>query len=291
MLENFFQLNGDPEVFASQQKLTDHLRISNDLRNVIFKPDTLNAPDTPIADNPFRSKIFTNVSFKDTMIQDIIFRECRFVDCLFIATRFINCEFRSCTFKDCNPYKVAFTNTYIDPSVFEGMLDPFKHSNIGINLFQQLYENSYNMRQIDFAASAEFNRHIWKRYMLNYEHRQWKNKNWKYFREWIPNVLSHYITGYGIRFQFLAIWTLLFGAGSMAANFFFWDSFSVVGRDGLVQERGFIEVLYYTANIVGGVGDMTPASPAGRVWFVVEAFFGLIIVSLFVRWLVKLALR
>ena len=62
-------------------------------------------------------------------------------------------------------------------------------------------------------------------------------------------------------------------------------------REGRRCRREFVEVLYYTATIPSGVGDFTPASDIGRLIFLGEAFLGLVIVSLFVTWLVKRALR
>lgn len=290
MLADFFKLNHPFTVFENQLRLTDILANSNDLRDVLFRPDTLVPTDTTIANSPFTGKTFTNVSFSKTEISGVIFRNCTFVDCLFIGTRFVDCEFHDCTFTGCNPHKIVFKNTYVDPCVFEGMLDPVKHSNIGIRLFQQLYENSTEMRQSEFANSAEFNRYKWRRYLLNYRYRGWKKKNLQYIMGWLTNYLFYILAGYGIRSKFLAAWASIAVAVSMGVNFLWWDSLSVVGKAGPVEEREFIKVLYYTATIPVGVGDFTPASNVGRL-ILGEAIFGLIIVSLFATWLVKRALR
>ena len=291
MLKDFFKLNLPFTVFKEQLELTKPLSNSNDLRNVLFQPDTLRPPDTTNTDSPFAEKTFTNVSFSKTTITGIIFRNCAFVDCLFIGTHFVNCEFHGCTFIGCNPHKAVFTNTYINPSVFEGMLDPVEHWNIGIHLFQQLYDNSTDMHQPEFANTAEFNRSKWNRYVLNHRYPRWKKKNPHYFVGWLTNYLFYILAGYGIRSKFLAAWTSIVVAGSLGVNFLLWDSLSIVGRDGPAGEREFVEVLYYTATIPGGVGDFTPASDMGRLIFLGEAFLGLVIVSLFVTWLVKRALR
>ena len=290
MLTDFFKLNSPFTVFEDLRRLTTHLVNSNDLRDVLFQPDTLQLHTTN-ASSPFTNKTFTNVSFSKTEISGVIFRDCTFVDCLFIGTRFVDCEFHGCSFAGCNPHKVVFKNTYIDPSVFEGMLDPVKYWNIGMYLFQQLYENSMEMHQREFADSAEFNRYKWKRYVLNHRYHGWRKRYPQYIRQWLTNYLFYILTGYGIRSKFLAAWAFIAVAGSVGVNFLWWDSLSVVGRDGPAGERDFIEVLYYTVTIPGGVGDFTPASDAGRLIFLGEAFFGLVIFSLFVNWLVKRALR
>ena len=291
MLTEFFKLNPPFTVFKDQLQLTESLRNSNDLRNVLYQPDTLGPPDTTNQNSPFTKKTFTNVSFSKTTISGVIFRNCAFVDCLFIGTRFVDCEFRGCTFTGCNPYRVVFKGTYIDPSVFEGMLDPVAHSNIGINLFQQLYDNSIAMHEPKFADTAEFNRSKWNHYVLNYRYPGWQRRDHKYIKEWLTNYLYYISAGYGIRFKFLATWTFIVIGGSVGVNFLCWDSLSVVGRDGPAREREFMEVLYYTATIPLGVGDFTPASDVGRFIFLVEALFGLMILSLFATWLVKRALR
>ena len=290
MLVDFFKLNAPFTVFHDKDQLTGILANSNDLRNVLFQPSTLTV-DTPNASNPFIGKTFTNVSFSKTEISGVIFRNCTFEDCLFIGTKFVNCEFHGCSFTGCNSHRVEFKNTYIDPSVFEGMLNPVEHWNIGMHLFQQLYDNSMEMRQREFANSAEFNRYKWKRYVLNHRHSGWRKKDPRYIMEWLTNYLFYILAGYGIRSKFLAAWALIAVAGSLGVNFLLWDSLDVVGKDGTTGEREFIKVLYYTATIPGGVGDFTPASDIGRLIFLGEAFFGLVIGSLFVTWLVKRALR
>lgn len=291
MLKDFFKLNSPIKVFKDEEELTKSLRNSNDLRNVLFQPDTLGPPDTTNRDSPFTGKTFTNVSFAKTTITGVIFRDCSFIDCLFIGTHFVSCEFHRCTFKGCNPHKVVFKDTYINPSVFEGMLHPVEHSNIGINLFQQLYNNSTQMHQPEFADTAEFNRSKWLRYNLNYQYPGWKKKDPKFISEWLKNYLFYILAGYGIRSKFWVAWGSIVLVISVAVNFFSWDCLRITGRDGLVVEREFIKALYYTVTIPVGVGDLTPASGIGRLIFLGEAFWGLVVLSLFVTWLVKRAMR
>ena len=269
-------------------ELTFPLKTSNDLRNVIYIPQALE-PGRP--ENRFIDKSFTNVSFSKTTITGVEFRNCKFIDCLFLGTSFVNCEFHDCTFEGCNPHKVLFTNTYIDPSVFEGMLDPGLYSNIGMHLFQQLFDNSMSMRQREFANVAEFNRSKWKRYVLNHKYPGKKRIDLKYLRLWLANYLFYILAGYGIRSRFLVTWAFFVGVGSLAVNYIWWESLSVVGREGPVAGRDIVEVFYYTFTIPVGVGDITPASAVGRLIFASEAAIGLVIVSFFVTWIVRRAVR
>ena len=290
MLTSFFKLNGKPRELLKQEDLISHLEISNDVRNVLYIPDTLSVR-TSNASNPFVKKSFNNVSFSQTTVTGAIFRECKFEDCLFVGTSFVNCEFHKCSFKGCNPHRVTFENTYIDPSVFEGMLDPVKYSNIGMRLFQHLYDNSMDMRQREFANSAEFNRSKWKRYVLNHEYRGWNKMKPRYWVEWIANYSFYAIAGYGIRARFIFAWAFVVMFMSLGINYCYWQSFNVLGKNGAVSEREFITVLYYTATIPYGVGELTPASSIGRIFFLGEAILGFVILSVFVTWLVKRALR
>ena len=312
MLTNFFRLNGHYEVIETQEDLINRLVTSHGLRDVSYEDDELRWPFRTTPSKPFEDKTFTNVSFSRTTITGVIFRNCEFVDCLFLWTRFVDCEFHDCTFKDCNPNKVQFENTYIDPSVFVGMLNKRQHSNIGINLFHQLYDNSVKMNQREFIITAEFNRHKWIRYSLDYKERERRKKlarqykdqgRWlarqflrlqfdrKYLGEWVSNILSWLFLGYGIRFKFVFFWMFALAGISFTTNFLGWEYLSVVGRDGQLAERGIVKVAYYTATIPSGLGDFTPASDIGKVIFLGEGFFGFVIVSLFATWLVKRCLR
>ena len=292
MLIDFFKLNRPFKVFNDELQLTTYLADSDDLENVLFKPDTLTIPsDARMANRIFTKKTFTNVSFSKTKISGIVFRDCKFVACLFIGTRFVDCEFHNCTFIGCNPHKVKFKNTYIHPSVFVGMLDPSEHSNIGIHLFQQLYINSTNMFQYEFADSADFNRRKWIRYALNYKFPRWDKIKPQYIGRWLGNYFYYVFAGYGVRASYVAVWALIVTCVSIAVNFLCWDSFGVMGKDGPVLEREFVTILYYTVTIPVGVGDFTPTSSVGRVIFLAEALLGLTILSLFATWLVKRALR
>ena len=287
----FFKLSGNPTKFFEQEEVFKILRNSPGLEDVEYWGDILEPPNVPIAKSPFKDKTFRNVSFKDTIIQGIVFENCKFVRCLFTATQFVDCSFYNCEFKKCSPHKVRFTNTYINPSVFEGMLDESDDSNIGINLFHQLYENSTQMQQFEFASTAEFNRQKWRRYHLNYKLREGQVSRGEYCNQWLSNYLSYLFTGYGVKFRFVAIWTSVFLMGSFLLNLILWDCMNVVGRDGPSNGRELFEILYYTVTIVPGVGDLTPTSSLGRLMFLIELISGFLVISIFMRWLVRRAVR
>ena len=291
MLKQFFKLNAPFEVFKCEDELTRRLNTSRGVQDILYQPDTLGPLETPIKDSPFKDKTFTNVSFAKTTVSGINFNNCEFVDCLFIGTRFVDCEFHDCKFSGCNTHKSIFKNTYINPAVFEGMLDPASHSNIGIHLFQQLFENSTAKRQSAFANNAEFNKHKWARYVLNYKYRGWKKVNLKYVSSWLSNFARYVFAGYGIRAKFLAAWAAVAMIGSFGLNFLLWERLNVVGWNGPVADRNLVEVVYYTTTIPGSLGDLTPASSLGRGLFLVEALIGLIFISVFVGWLVRRAVR
>ena len=291
MLTNFFKLNGECDRFDNHDKLTSAFRNSNELRNVIFLPDRLTLNDLGVPRTYFTDKTFDNVSFSKTLISGITFRRCTFKDCLFIATQFIDCEFHECTFLGCNPHKIVFKETYIDPSIFKGMLNKKEHSNIGIYLFQQLYKNAMDTGQPKYARTAEFNMRKWERYALDYKYPGWKKLHRSCFPEWTTNVVAYILVGYGIRARFWLSWAILVGMASISANYIWWDCLEVAGPNGQGVARTLVDVLFYTASTLGGFGNLSPGSTVGRLVFVIEAGFGLIILGLFLRWIVRLALR
>ena len=290
MLVDFFKLNTPFTIIADHDKLTEVLHVSSGLQSVLFQPSILTLEHLS-SRNLFYNKTFNNVSFSKTNIRGITFRNCTFTDCLFIGTQFVNCEFHDCGFKGCNPYKIELVNTYIDPAAFEGMLNPAKHWNIGIALFQQLYKNAMDMHQRNFARTAEFNENKWHRYLLTHRNPGWRKARPQFIIRWLINVLLYVFAGYGIRAKFLLFWAVVFGGGALLANSLWWDRLDVAGRDGIAPDRDFIRVLYYTVSTFIRSGDLTPRSDVGQLFFVGQAVLGIIVVSLFAAWLVKQVLR
>ena len=212
MLTNFFKLNEPFSVLSSYGDVVDHFRRADDLKNVLYEPDFF----SPTGGGGFKDKRFVNVSFSKTIIQQVTFTRCTFIDCLFIGTLFEKCEFHDCTFKQCNPYKCSFSETYIDPAAFKGMLDSKQHSNIGVALFSRLRLNSAEMHQADFEATADFEFRKWKRYQMEYDRRQKHISSWTFIRRWVPDITYYAFAGYGYSGTFFAGWT----SSSLLCSFF-----------------------------------------------------------------------
>ena len=291
MLNDFFKLNGDCDEFNDVDELKSALRNSNDLRNVIFLPARLTLEDLDDKRDLFTDITFNNVSFRETAFHGITFRRCVFEACLFMSTRFIDCEFHQCKFVGCNPLKIEFKNTYVDPEIFVGMLDKKKRSNIGVHLFQQLHRNAIETEQPKFSRTAEFNMRKWQRYDLDYKYPGWKKFTPGCFGSWSTNLLSYLFVGYGIRGKFWVFWAVLLGVLSAGTNFIWWESLEVVGRDNADIPRDFINVLFYTVTTLGNFGHLAPGSNVGKLVFIIQAGSGLFIVGLFLRWLIRQALR
>ncbi len=291
MLKNFFQLNRPFKEFCNFEDLRTILRHSDSLRDVAFMGDNLTQRDLDGETKLFSNKTFTNVSFSKTNITGVIFRNCIFKDCLFQSTQFNQCEFHECTFNGCNPNKIQFNNTYIDPAIFQGMIDHKKHPNIGIHLFHNLYNNAIRTNQPQFARTAQFNMRIWERYVLTY---QYRHKRWFHpprVKKWISNYASYLLIGYGIRARFWLRWAFVICVLSTIFNIVAWDHFDVVAENGAPVEESNLNVIYYTFTILGGLPLLTPNSNFGKVVFMFEAGFGLIIVAVLIAWLIRLVLR
>ena len=170
VLDDYFYLNEPYTKYRSVDQLKNVLINSNDLRDVMFLPRTLTLKDLGEDLDLFTDKTFTNVSFSKTDISGVSFTRCTFIDCLFINTKIDDCEFHRCNFDGCNPFRIEINSTYIDPRVFEGMINKSKHANVGIHLFQQLYDNAVKTNQPNFARTAEFNMRQWERHILSYRY-------------------------------------------------------------------------------------------------------------------------
>ena len=289
MLANFFQLNPSENMRTIRQPgdFISMLRNAAHVTDVIFEPHALKPEDLGDQRTIFTDKTFENISFSKTVISGIMFNRCRFIDCLFIDTSFIDCEFHGCSYKGCNPHKIELKNTYIDPRLLEDVVDKIKFANIGVYLFQQLYKNAMEMEQRKFARTAEFNLHKWERYILDDKHRRKQIGKAQYAKEWVPNYLFYLFAGYGLQFKFFATWTFVITSIFIAMNYLLWDSLGIVRPDNIEEERDIITVVYYTVMTLGRFSDLAPGSEFGRVLFLVETFFGLIIVALFLTWLGK----
>jgi len=287
MLIDFFHLNPEVTEIESEEELLDHFKRSDQLKNVIYRPDKL-APTRPL--NRFSNYKFENVSFSKTVIKEVIFIACEFKDCLFIGTTFLKCEFHRCKFNGCNLHKIIFKDTYINPNVFAKLLDHRKHSNIGVHLFHQLNVNSLNTYQRDFAITAEFFFRKWKRYQLTYE---WKNGELgflSFFKQWLPNILYYLLAGYGLRAKFFAKWTIILVSIVVFINYYFWNVFTIIGKEG---KNGLIEAFYFTIITLTtvGYGDLVPASNIGMFVIGLEAILGIVWLGVFASMIIRRLVR
>ena len=243
MLDSFFRLNGDSKKLETQDEFLEIIRYSDAVRDLEYRPNELK-PSRPR--NKFIKKRFTNVSFSKTEITGIEFKKCEFVDCLFIGTSFFDCEFHDCIFIGCNPYKISFRETYIDPACFADMLSPARHSNIGTWLFQQLLRNSAECRQPSFAQTAQYYFYKWKRYQLNYEHKNKELSTWQYFRRWFPSLMYDHLAGYGLRILPLARLTAVMLLSCTLFNHVAWNMFGIHSSTISAGNPTWTKSIYYT---------------------------------------------
>lgn len=290
MLENFFSLNGKPGRIESLNELTDHLRRSDHLKDVIYAPDELSL-ERPR--NRLKNKSFENVSFSKTMIKEAVFLDCTFRDCLFIGTEFESCEFHGCTFAGCNPYKASFSKTYINPTLFARVLDPKEHSNIGVILFQRLMVNFIEAKQHQFAKMAEYYFKKWKRFQLCYDFRNKKVSAAVFLKKWVPDKLYDSFAGYGLRTTPFLVWTLVLFALIILTNHTLWDHFGMRGDLDQIGKPNLIVTFYYTVITLStlGYGDITPGTSLGMALAGVEALLGIIWLAILASIIIKRMVR
>lgn len=276
MLKNFFKLNEPWKEITSESDLVEHFQRSNDLRNVLYRPDRF-SPRKPYR---LKDKTFENVSFSKTTIEEVVFRDCSFTDCLFIGSSFIKCEFRSCTFSGCNPHKVAFENSYVDPNSFKKLLNYREHTNIGLHLFNQLEQNARKQEQYPFIASAAYLFKKWNRYHLNWT---WHKKYigfWRWLVKWLPDFIYDLVAGYGWKIQKFIISSIVLVIIIAFTNHVFWNHLGMVGVDSKGGPNWIVSSYYTVVTLTTlGYGDITPTTQAGMTLASIEAIIGLIWLS------------
>lgn len=169
MLANFFELPGQP-ARIDQAEFLRLVAAPGQIRSKIYVPSTLVGPEFP------KHRVigcdFVEVSFTSTSIERFEFTDCTFTSCLFIGTIFKDCRFAGCLFIDCNTYRIEFIGVHVDPLSFEQCLNPERHQNIGVHLYQELLNNSRRQSQPDFAQDALFRFRQWLRFQSIYMLRQ-----------------------------------------------------------------------------------------------------------------------
>lgn len=290
MLADFFRLNPGFRIFESPKELGDLLLVSKHVANILYRPDewTPTRPSNRVSDTTFE-----NVSFSKTELIGLEFQNCKFKDCLFIGATIRNTEFHQCTFEGCNPHKIVFQDTYIDPSIFSGMLNEKEHSNIGVHLFQSLLRNSVSTQQRDFAQVAEFYFRRWQRYQHNYEARTGRISRSAWLRSWIPSVVFEYFAGYGLRSRYLAVWTAVLLIVIGVFNYAFWHQLGIAAATEAPQQRSFTDAIYFTVITMTtiGYGDFVPTTAFGRLSVAFEGGIGLVLLGTFAATVIKKLVR
>jgi hypothetical protein len=283
MLNDFFKLDKPFNSFDEAQ-LEAHFKVSNDLRSVMYVPDNWIAKP-----KSYKGCQFTNVSFSKTKITKVTFTECTFTDCLFIGTEFEDTEFHRCHFQDCNFYKTAFDRCYIDPNSFNfNKRYRTTHANVGVQLFQQLYDDAARSRQSEFAMVADIQFRRWKRWQLDYDRKSRKIgrlEKWKRsFFSWMYEAL----TGFGYKpFRFVIATMLFFGAVSIANMFFLPQRIKIDGD--VVNQINFADAIFYTFSMMTALGfsSIIPQTSAAKLFAVGQALAGIGWLGLFTSLLVK----
>jgi hypothetical protein len=226
--------------------------------------------------------------------REVTFTNCTFRDCLIVGTEFSDCEFHTCSFENCNTYKFRLRNTYIDPSSF--ILAKTYHrsaSNIGVELFQKLYDNAMDSHQTHFAAAADVARRRWRRHQWQYDLRRRNapkaKTTWHIFINLIVDLTAKY--GYG-PLRFLCISGAIFALVAWLAQMF-WSSMGVAKSGVAISTVTFIDSLYYSMLLMTTLGfsDLLPANTAGKLYAIFCALFGISWIALFTAILVKRVIR
>lgn len=235
---------------------------------------------------PWRHRIqgvtFTRVSFTRTIISDFEFNGCTFDRCEFIGSTFRNCRFTSCKFLVCNPYRIEFSECFIDPRQFDECVPLRGYENVGLHLFHELLRNSRQQAQPDFADEAQFRFRKWQRYQITAEMshtRSWWNRAQKGIRA-IAMLMFDMTTGSGMRVSRLLITAalLLMFMGSLN-----WRYAAALGlhQDGQVI-ASYWDAFYVSAVITTtlGFGDITPSTTLGRIVVSGEAILGFVLFAM-----------
>ena len=185
---------------------------------------------------------------------------------------------------------MSFTHTYIDPRVFVSTIDPKKYSNIGVWLFWQLFQNSAQIHQPDFARTAQYQFEKWQRYQYNYEYTKGEMPLGRYLSKWILNWLFDKSLGYGIRMVPFIRLTALLLTVMWLINYYCWEALGLhvnVTTSGVVHSWPI--AFYYTVVTMTtlGYGDITPTTSTGMILASIEAMIGLLWLSVLASIIIK----
>lgn len=283
MLSDFFKLNPPFEVF-DELKLVNHFKTSHDLRSVLYQPDTW-----PRKPKQFKQMSFSNVSFSKTTFSEITFTECSFEDCLFIGAHFAKTDFHRCEFINCNFYKANFDTCYIDPGtiVFDKRYRRIA-ANVGVDTYQQLFENSSKARQTDFARIADFEFRRWKRWQLRFDQKAGKISRLDRVLKTGQSVLYEWSAGFGYKpWRFVIATILVFTAVSVLNMNTLPGALQHDGR--IIGHLTLADSIFYTYSMmtVLGFSTITPETNFAKLLAVSEALVGIGWLGIFTSLLVK----
>jgi hypothetical protein len=283
MLSDFFKLD-EPFVVFDEIKLADHFKTSHDLRSVLYQPDEWLNQQKRV-----KSFSFTNVSFSKTKFSGVTFTECRFEDCLFIGSTFSNVEFHRCKFINCNLFKTTFDNCYIDPVIiyFDKKYRRFA-ANIGVHIYQQLYENSSKTRQSDFAMKADFEFRRWKRWQLRYDQKVGKINRFDRALKWSSSLAYEWLAGFGYKpWRFVIATVLVFTTVSLLNMNVLPGALTHDGTT--VGNMTLPDAIFYTYSMMTALGFSTivPKTDFAKILAVSEALVGIGWLGIFTSLLVK----
>lgn len=291
MLVNFFKMNNEPcKEFSSKEDFYAFLENSKDLRNYLFRPDELSPIDKYKKFKIIDTK-FTNVSFSKTVIKRLIFLNCLFDDCLFIGSKIDNCEFHNCKFTNTNPYKIEFSEVYIDPKSFEKTFpgNRVDKSNIAVHLYSQLKINSENLGQSNFIRTANYHFKKWDNRLLRSKYFNQMPYSIGHFDFWLYypfNKLYQYFFGYGLRLRNFIITFLLTFTTFFFINKSNWESYGLKEKDVLIDSFNPDTVniksnLLYTLDITTKLVDsqIQPTSNIGMLWLAIQSVFAFILLT------------
>lgn len=257
---------------------------SKDIRDLLYRPDRLESVEPPKKWR-VRNKNFNNVSFSKTVISQVEFTNCRFANCLFTGSIISECRFNNCQFESCNFYRAEIRGSFVDPRSFSKCLNPKKHANIGVGLYQELLHNSRQQAQPDFSSYSQYHFMKWQRYLRLNEIASSDAGCWKkIYRQAaiFPAWLFEKTTGSGTRFSNLAFTSTLILVAITIFNYCFRSELGLKLGDEPIAS--ITEAFYFSTIVVTslGFGDITPSTDLGRFVIACEAIAGFLTFALLV---------